>query len=135
MFKGVNWRGVLIATAVVFVVGYFWYDVVFTELWHRLEPNAPDASALDAKLLGGIATLAVSVIGLAWLFARLGVRTMADGLKTTAVVVIAFDSTVYIGSYFFNNAPLETMLFYTASDMVTFLVAGAILVLIRAKRT
>ena len=133
MFKGVNWRGVLIATVVVFALGYVWYNVVFSELWHRLEPNAPVTAALDAKLLGGIATIAVSVIGLAWVFARMGVTRMADGLKTTLVIWVAFDATVYMGSYFFNNAPLNTMLFYSASDLVTFLVTAVILVLIRAK--
>ena len=133
MFKGVNWRGVAIATVVVFVLGLIWYNVVFASLWHSLEPNAPIAVVLDAKLLGGIATIAVSVIGLAWVFARTGVTRMADGLKTTLVIWVAFDATVYMGSYFFNNAPLNTMLFYAASDLITFLVTAVILVLIRAK--
>ena len=132
MFKGINWLAVLIATVVSVALGFVWYDVVFAGLWHQLEPNAP-SSNVDASLIGGVVTIAVLCTGMAWVFARTGVRGLGAGLTTAVAVCIAFDTTVYAGDVFFMHAPLKTMLFYAAFDLISFLVIGAILALLPPK--
>ena len=132
MFKGINWLAVLAAAIVSVVLGYVWYDVAFARLWHELDPAAP-ASNVDASLIGGVITILVLCTGMAWVFARTGVKGLAAGLTTAFVVCVAFDSTVYAGNIFFAHASVKAALFYGVFDMISFLVIGAILALMPAR--
>lgn len=132
MFKGINWLAVLLATVVSMALGFVWYDVLFAKVWHELNPGAP-ASNADPGLIGGVVTILVLSTGMAWVFARTGVRGLGDGLMTAFVVCLAFDTTVYAGNVFLSHASLKGELFYAVFDMISFLVIGAVLSLMPAR--
>lgn len=133
MFKGINWLAVLVATVVSIVLGYVWFNVVFADMVHKLDPSANTAMKIDASFVGGVVTIFVLNTGLAWVFARTGVKGLGQALMTAFVVALAFDATVYAGFVFLNHAPVEPNAFYATFDMIAYLVSGAILALLPAK--
>ncbi len=133
MFKGINWLAVILAALANVVIGFVWFNVLFTQQWHALDPSAPAVTGFDPKLLGGVVTAFIIFTGMAWVFARTGVASLGSALLTALVLCIAFDSTVYAGFVFFAGASGKTMAFYGAFDVIGFLVGGAILGLLRPK--
>jgi hypothetical protein len=133
MMKGVNWIAVIVAIILVQVLGFLWYGPLFGSTWHALDPGAPSGNAMDAKMAGGIAASAVMVIGIAWLFARLGVAGLMDGLRTALVLWIVFPAMGMAMMYCYEGRSLNLVAFNAAYDLVCFLLIGAALTLLRGR--
>ena len=95
MLKGVNWIAVLIAFVLLEVVGYVWYGMIFKASW-MAEMTAvglkPDISsgAQTTSIVEGMVLTIVQILGLAWLFGRLGVSSVGAGLTTAFAVWVVF---------------------------------------------
>ncbi len=133
MFKGINWLAVVLAAFANVAIGFVWFNVLFTQQWHALDPSAPAMTGFDPKRLGGVVCALLIFTGQAWIFARTGVSSLRSALLTALFVCITFDSTVYAGFVFFSGGSAKAMAFYGAFDVVGYLVGGAILGLMRPK--
>jgi hypothetical protein len=131
--KGINWIAVILAVVLVQVLGFVWYGPLFGVMWHSLDPSAPASNAMDAKMVGGILASLVLVIGMAWLYARLGVANLMDGMKTALILCVAFALTMVSFNYFYAGKPLMLMWLNGGYELVSFLLIGACLGALPAK--
>lgn len=133
MLKGINWIAVIVAIILVQVLGFLWYGPLFGAKWHELQPGAPMSNAMDAKMVCGILITAVLVIGMAWLYARLGVASLMDALKTALILCVVFALTMVFMAWCYEGAPMGLILLNSGYELVAFLLIGASLGLLRPK--
>jgi hypothetical protein len=133
MLKGINWIAVIVAIVLVQVLGFLWYGPLFGATWHQLQPSAPPSNAMDASMVCGILITAVLVIGMAWLYGRLGVASLVDGLKTALILCIVFALTMVFMAWCYEGAPMNLVLLNSGYELVAFLLIGADLGQMRPK--
>lgn len=131
--KGINWIAVVVAIVLVQVLGFLWYGPVFGQMWHSLDPGAPASGGMDAKMVGGIAASAVMIIGVAWLFGRLGVTGLMDGVRTALILWLVFPAMGMAMMYFYEGRSLNLSAFNAAYDLVAYLLIGATLGAMRSR--
>lgn len=133
MLKGINWVAVIVAIVLVQILGFLWYGPLFGQMWHALDPSAPAGNTMDAKMVGGILASAVMVIGIAWLFGRLGVSGLMDGIRTALVLWLVFPAMGMSMMYFYEGKPLNLIALNAGYDLVAFLLIGATLGAMRSR--
>jgi hypothetical protein len=131
--KGINWIAVILAVVLVQILGFLWYGPLFGAMWRSLDPSAPAAGAMDAKMVGGILASLVLVVGMAWLYGRLGVANLMDGLKTALILCVAFALTMVSMDFFYGGKALNLVWLNGGYELVAFLLIGACLGLLPAK--
>jgi hypothetical protein len=132
MFKGINWVAVIVATIVVWLLGYVCFGVVFADLYKQLSPPGTPAIALNLETAKLLVPVFISLVVLAWVLVKTGSSSLNAALGTTFVVVFGFDTMVYAAQYL-TGAPLHLMLLMAAFDMVTYLIAAVILTVLKGK--
>ena len=130
--KGINWVAVIVATVVVWLLGYLCFGVVFADAYRAASPPGTPAIALNLETAKLLVPVFVSMAVLAWLLARAGSAGLGSALVTAGVVCIGFDTTVYAANYL-TGAPLHLMVMLAVFDFVTFLIGAAILTLMKGR--
>ena len=132
MLKGVNWIAVLIAFVLLEVVGYVWYGMIFKASW-MVEMTAvglkPDISsgAQTTSIVEGMVLTIVQILGLAWLFGRLGVSSVGAGLTTAFAVWVVFALSTQGMEYVYMGFTPKLMAINCGQLAVAYLLSGAVL--------
>jgi hypothetical protein len=131
MLKGVNWIAVIVAVVLLEVLGYLWYGPLFGARWTAaVGPNSnPPGMALAQSL--GVVNTVIIVIGLAWLLRRLGAASLTAALGGALAAWFFFDFTTMAIDYLYVGHTSELVLINMGYQLVAYLVAGAVLGLIR----
>lgn len=138
MFKGINWIAVAIAVVLLEGLGYLWYGVLLTEAWDRAFlaslGHKPDMTNVVLNQSLGVVNTLIVVIGLAWLFARLGINNLA-GIGLAVAIWFFFNFTTMSIDILYVGLSREMVLINMGYQLVAYLVAGAVLGLLppRAK--
>ena len=138
MFKSINWIAVVIAVVLLEALGFLWYGVLVKDAWTAAYQatlgHAPDMSnAAVAQSIGVINTV-ILVTGLAWVFWRMGVNTLA-GIGAAVAVWFFFDFTTMAIDYIYMGLSQQLVLINMGYQLVSYLVAGAVLGLMPPKAT
>jgi hypothetical protein len=132
MFKGVNWIAVLIAFVLLEVVGYLWYGMIFSKSWTAemaaigLKPDM-SSSAQTASIVEGMVLTLVQILGMAWLFGRLGVSTLGAGVTTALAVWVVFALTTQGMEYVYMGFTPKLMAINCGQLAVAYVLSGAVL--------
>jgi len=124
--KGVNWVGVVVATIVVWLIGYLWYGVIFAEAWMAAMNMSKESmeSDMTPMILGFVNTL-VTCVGLGLLVPRLE-NTLMGGLKTGLLAGIFFACTTAAMGFIYGGKPQSLMPMDFGYLLILYAVAGAV---------
>ncbi|MFC3077556.1 DUF1761 domain-containing protein [Phenylobacterium terrae] len=127
MFKGVNWIAVAVAFVVVYGVGFLWYGVLFTRAWTAALGREPDMSNPGLSMTLGALNTLLTVIGIAWLLARLGARTAMSGLAASLAAFVFFVLTASAMDYIYQGDSEQLFAIDIGYQLATFVLAGLVL--------
>lgn len=132
MLKGVNWIAVLIAFVLLEVLGYVWYGMVFSSAWMSEMTSVGlkmdnSSAAATRSIVEGMGLTIVQVVGLAWLFGRLGVSTLAAGVTTGLAAWVFFALTTQGLEYVYMGFTPKLMAINGGQLAISYALAGAVL--------
>jgi hypothetical protein len=132
MLKGVNWIAVVIAVIVLEALGFVWYGPLFGKAWIAAMGHAPEMSGNQNMLMGlGVVNTLVCVTGLAWLINRVGATTLTSAVIAAVTAWFFFSLTTQALEYLYMGMSLQLLQINAAFQLVSFLVAGALLNLVK----
>jgi hypothetical protein len=134
MLKGVNWIAVIVAVVVLEVIGYLWYGMLFMKPWTdamTAAGQAPDSADTSALMAIGVVNTLVIVLGLSWLTRRLGATSLAASVSVALAAWFFFDLTTQALEYLYMGMPATVMEINIGYQLVSYVLAGAILALVR----
>ncbi|MBP7814565.1 MAG: DUF1761 domain-containing protein [Phenylobacterium sp.] len=130
MFKNINWIAVIIAVVLLEVLGFLWYGPVLGEAWSVAYRDSigrdPDMSNLVVTQSLGVVNTLILVFGLAWVFARLGVNSLA-GIGTAVAAWFFFNFTTMAIEYIYMGLAPNLVIINMGYQLLAYLVAGAVL--------
>lgn len=136
MFKNINWIAVLISVVLLEALGFLWYGPVLGEAWSAAYRDSlgrdPDMTNMAVTQSLGVVNTLILVFGLAWVFARLGVTALA-GIGTAVAVWFFFNFTTMAIEYIYMGLAPNLVLINMGYQLVSYLVAGAVLGLMPSK--
>lgn len=133
MLKGVNWIAVLVAVVLLEALGYLWYGPLFGERWTALLGKEPDMSNVAMTMSLGVVNTIIIVLGLSWLLRRLGATSLNAALMGALAAWFFFDFTTMAIDYLYIQLNAELVLINMGYQLVAYLVAGAVIGLIKPK--
>ena len=134
MLKGINWIAVIVAVVALELVGYLWYGMLFAKPCTDAMTAAghtPDASNTSILMSIGVVNTLVIVLGLSWLTRRLGATSLAASVSLALAAWFFFDLTTQSLEYLYMAMPVTVMEINIGYQLVSYLLAGAILALVR----
>lgn len=130
MFKNINWIAILICVALLEVLGFLWYGPVLGEAWSAAYRESigrePDMSNIVVTQSLGVVNTLILVVGLAWVFARMGINSLA-GVGAAAAVWFFFNFTTMAIEYLYMGLLPNLVIINMGYQLVAYLVAGAVL--------
>ncbi len=133
MFKGVNWIAVAVSFVLVYGIGFLWYGVLFTRAWTAALGREPDMSNPGLSMTLGALNTLVTVIGIAWLLARLGANTAMSGLAAAFAAFVFFVLTASAMDYIYQGDSEQLFAIDIGYQLATFVVAGLVLGLMQRR--
>lgn len=133
MLKGVNWIAVLVAVVLLEALGYLWYGPLFGERWMAALGKEPDMSNMAVSMSLGVVNTIIIVLGLSWLLRRLGATSLQAALMAALTAWFFFNFTTMAIEYIYVGHSAEFVLINMGYQLVSYLVAGAVIGLIKPK--
>jgi hypothetical protein len=124
-----NYWAVLVAAATTLVTSALYY-VVFGDAWltlRGLDPNTADVTPQPWQMVGQLVHNLVIALALAYLLARLEVRTRRDALRLGLVIWVGFQAAAVAGSVLHENYPLGLYLIHVGDSLQATLLMSFIL--------
>jgi hypothetical protein len=127
MIRGVYVLPVLVATALLEVVGYLWYALIFKAPWTAAIGPAPHANlpGAYAQTLGVFNTVII-MLGLSWLLRRIGV----SGVRATVGAALAawffFDFTTMAVDFLFVGLSGIVVWINVGYQLAAYVLAGVV---------
>jgi hypothetical protein len=124
----VNYLAVLVATIVVFVLGWLWYSpLLFYKPWMRARGMDPAAAMASAKMPAGklvieLVRCFVLAYVIAHLIALLGVNNWMGAAHFGLLLWIGFPVILLIGSILWENTPVKVAAIHAGDWLVKMLV-------------
>jgi len=145
MLPQVNYLAVLVAGIVIFLLGGLWYSpVLFAKKWIALQGRTEEQMRADAARANmPVMYLGAFICGLiiAWALAVVGIRLGAAtystgqwvlrGAKLGAFCWLGFAATTSFANAIFSMKPKQLWLIDSAYNLVSFVIAGIILMIWR----
>lgn len=131
----VNYLAVLVATVVVFVLGWLWYSpFLFYKPWMRARGMDPDAAMAGAKMPAGkLVTEFLRCFVLAYVVAhfvsRLGISSWMGAAHLGLLLWLGFPVILLIGSILWENTPVKVAAIHAGDWLVKLLVIPIIVTL------
>lgn len=128
----INYLAVLVSAVVIFLLGGLWYSVLFSKQWVALQGRTME----DAKASGGASAamfIQVFICGLltAWIMAIvigfLPTLSLSRGLKLAVICWLGFAAATSYGTYLFSMKPKALWLIDSSYNLVSFILAAAII--------
>ncbi len=138
MFKNINWLAVAVAVILLEVIGYVYYGMVVRDAWTAAYTTslgrAPDDSNMAVMQSIGVVNTLLVVLGLAWALPRLGLS--GTGMIRTALLVwLFFNFTTMAIDYIYMGMSTTLVGINMGFQLISYLVAGAVLGMWPAKKT
>ena len=135
MFPHVNWLAILAAAVVIFLLGGLWYSpVLFAKRWialqgRTMEQMQADAAKSNMPLMYVQAFLSGLVISwiMALFLAHMGRYSWMIGAHVGALAWLGFAAPTSYATAVFTMKPKQLWLIDTMFNLVSFVLAGAIL--------
>ena len=136
MFKNINWIAVLVAVVLLEALGFLWYGFAFRDAWTTAYTaslgRAPDPSSMAVSQSLGVVNTLILVVGLGWVLDRLGVKSTA-AIGAALAVWFFFNFTTMAIEYIYMGLAPNLVLINMGYQLVSYLVAGAVLGLMPSK--
>lgn len=130
MFRNINWIAVIITVVVLEALGFLWYGpmlgAAWTDAYTDFVGREPDMSNVVVTQSLGVVNTLILVLGLGWVFARMGISALA-GIGAAAAVWFFFNFTTMAIDYLYMGFPPNLVVINMGYQLVSYLVAGAIL--------
>jgi hypothetical protein len=127
MVGGIYLLPVLVAAALLELVGYLWYGLIFKTPWAAAMGAAPHghlSGALSQTL--SVTNTVIVMLGLSWLLRRIG----ASGVKATVTAALAawffFDFTTMAVDFLFAGVPGVVVWINMGYQLAAYVLAGLI---------
>lgn len=135
MLKGVNWIAVVVAFVLLEALGFLWYGPLFGAKWMAEMGTPQDPKSPQIALgLGAVLTIII-ILGLSWLMRRLGAASLQAGVMTALAAWFFFNFTTMAIDYLYVGHTGAFVAINMGYQLVSYLIAGAVLGLIRPKAT
>ena len=127
----INHLAVLVAVVLQFVLGFLWYGPLFGEAWMGMV--GLDMATIEADPAGAeewitnIVTAVVSMYVLAWLFTRINVTSLVQGLLIGSLIGFSFVLLSIMTSGMFAKDPYGLAWITGGFTTVGLAVGGAVL--------
>ena len=128
----INYLAVVVAAAVVFVLGWLWYSPLLCfKPWMRLRGGDPAAAMAGAKMpVGNLVIEFVRCFVLAWVLAHfvggLGIHTWVGAVHFGLISWIGFPVVLLTGSVIWEKVPLQLAAIHAGDWLVKMLVISII---------
>jgi hypothetical protein len=125
----VNYWAVLVAAATTLVTSALYY-LVFGDAWltlRGLDPNTADVTPQPGQMVGQLGHNLVIALALAYVLARLEVRTRKDALRVGLLVWVGFQAMAVAGSVLHENYPLGLYLIHVGDALQATLLMALVL--------
>ena len=126
----INWLAVLVCAVVAQIIGIVWYGIVFNTQWMSLNgftmETIKDRASNTPYLISFIASL-IQAFVLAWLFTKLKVENVKDGLMYGLVIGFGFIVLNFLTLNMFSFRPIALALIDAGNDTLAVGAFGAIL--------
>ena len=128
----INYLAVLVSAVAIFLLGGLWYSFLFQKKWVALQgktmgegsaTGGPTASMFIQVFICGLVTAWVMAIAIG----LLPVFTVVRGLKYAVLLWLGFAAATSYGTYLFSMKSKQLWLIDTSYNLVSFLLAAAIL--------
>jgi len=135
MLKGVNWIAVVVAFVLLEALGFLWYGPLFGAKWMAEMGTPQDPKSPQVALgLGAVLTIII-ILGLSWLMRRTGAASLQGGVKAALAAWFFFNFTTMAIDYLYVGHTGAFVAINMGYQLVSYLIAGAVLGLIRPKAT
>jgi len=127
----INLLAVLVAVVLQFALGFLWYGPLFEDAW--MEMVGLDAATAEANPAGAgvwisnVISAALSMLVLAWLFVKLKVKTLTQGIWIGFVIGFVFVLMSIMVSGFYADAPYWLAWINGGNTTVGLMLGGAVL--------
>ena len=130
MFKNINWIAVIISVVLLEILGFLWYGPMLGEAWSAAYRDSigrePDMSNIVVTQSLGVVNTLILVLGLSWVFARMGINSLA-GIGAAAAVWFFFNFTTMAIEYLYMGLLPNLVIINMGYQLLAYLVAGAVL--------
>jgi hypothetical protein len=134
--KKINYWAVLVAIAVTFTASAVWY-AAFAHQYFELrgiDPNDQAATAMSAwQVLIILGRHLVVTLVMAYIFVRIGITTLKDGLGMGFLFWLGFPAVLLVGSIASDKVPFELAAIHGGDWLIKLLIIGIILAVWRKK--
>ena len=138
MFKNINWVAVAVAVVLLEALGFAYYGFIVSDAWTAAYTaslgRAPDNSTMAVMQSLGVVNTLILVVGLAWALPRLGLGGTAM-ISTAFLVWLFFNFTTMAIDYIYMGMSTTLVGINMGYQLISYLVAGAVLGLWPAKKT
>jgi hypothetical protein len=124
----INHAAVIVATLLYQVLMMGWYTL-FSEQWVSLQgkTEADFDNGDVTPFIVAFFTALIMYYVLAWLFVRLNVRDIIEGLKVSFIIGFGIYTLQLTTQYLFSMLPIGLALIDGGGSLLTFLIAGPVL--------
>ncbi|HEY9218294.1 MAG TPA: DUF1761 domain-containing protein [Phenylobacterium sp.] len=133
MLRGINWIAVLITVVLLEALGFLWYGPLFGARWTAALGHVPEAGDMTVTMTLGVLNTIIIAVGLSWLIDRLGARSLMGGIGVALTAWFFFDFTTMAIDYLYVGHSAELVAINMGYQLVSYLLAGAILGVMRPK--
>ena len=133
MLKGINWIAVLVAVVLLEALGFLWYGPLFGERWTAALGKEPDMSNFAVNMSLGVVNTIIIVLGLSWLLRRLGATSLQTAVLGALTAWFFFNFTTMAIEYIYVGHSAEFVLINMGFQLVSYVLAGAVLGLMKPK--
>ena len=132
---GTNALGILAAGIVFWMLGWIWYGMVFSEMWHALTGiPKPAEDTMDPKImLGGIIAPIAMALGLTYILQQSSASRLATCAKISAIVSLLIGLPLMAMDNLYQGEPLKLLALDYGYVLVGFALMGVILSFFRGK--
>jgi hypothetical protein len=128
----INYLAVLVSAVAIFLLGGLWYSFLFQKKWVALQGKTMgEGSATGGPTVSMFIQVFICGLLTAWVMAvaigLLPVFSVVRGLKLAVLVWLGFAAATSYGTYLFSMKPKQLWLIDTSYNLVSFLIAAAII--------
>ena len=128
----INYLAVLVSAVAIFLLGGLWYSFLFQKKWVALQGKTMgEGSATGGATASMFIQVFICGLVTAWVMAiaigLLPVFTVVRGLKYAVLLWLGFAAATSYGTYLFSMKSKQLWLIDTSYNLVSFLLAAAIL--------
>jgi surface polysaccharide O-acyltransferase-like enzyme len=135
MHMHVNYLAILVSGILIFLLGGLWYSpFLFSKRWIALQGRTMDemkTQAANANMPLMYFSAFVTGLLVAWamavIIAQFGTRSVAGGMHVALICWLGFAGATSYATALFSGKPKQLWLIDSAYNLVSFLIAGAIL--------